>query len=129
MPVLSTVVLSDAANPIVNHSFVPNSSTNGKTQWVNPMASTLRGREILTIELKKPSTPTGAQRVHVTLGSPVETTVDGVTAVRYVNSSEIWFNWSSDGTKQSRLDHIAKIRDLLGEAVFLEAAADFVTFY
>lgn len=127
MPNIVPFVLADSA--AVNHTFSPIGASNGKAQWVNGASVTLRGREVLTIELKKPNSPNGAHRVHVTLGCPVETTVAGVTSVAHVNSFEGWFNFAQDGALVSRKDVLAKVRDLLGEAVFIEATTEATTYY
>lgn len=129
MPAISNIILDDAQSPVVQHTFEPIQVDNGKAQWADYSATTLLGRNILTIEVRKPTSKDAAHRVHISIGCPVEVTIDGVTSIDYVNSGEMWFNFAQRSTGATRKDVAALLADTLNDSSVKDVIERLVPFY
>lgn len=116
MPAMAPWSLSDSVPAVHTYGVVTTNGTTGR--WANKASITPLGWETLEIDVSAPSGGRTAYKVAVKGNDPVEATVSGVTTVVRNGSFDIRLNFSPDGTSTERLNTLAKLADLFGEATF-----------
>jgi hypothetical protein len=129
MPEVNSIVLADGKTTPVNHTFARFSVSGTVAKLINSAATTLIGREILTVETKQPVGRDGAHRIRIGLGMPVEATGDDGVVVSHVSSGEVILNLSQRSTAQERLDLLAILANALASTEVTAAVENVEPFY
>lgn len=114
MPQLQPVVLKDAANPQVEHSFKPREISGGVTTLVESTGIPLADRRI-TMSLTRNSN--GRIKPVIKFSFPVvdDAVVNGVSrpTILRTNYAEVNFNFDSSSTARERDDLATMVKEIL----------------
>lgn len=116
MPAIGNIVINDAAATPLAHTFAPVTTDGAIAKLANRTASTPKGFENLSVEMRAPQGSSTAYRLLIGFNDPVEATVDGAQVVVRNNSADIRVNFSPDSTLQERKDTLKLMANLLGHA-------------
>lgn len=116
MPAIGNIVLNDAAVSPLAHTFAPVTTDGATAKLANRTATSPKGFEQLSMELRAPSGSATAYRLLIGFNDPVEATVNGAQVVVRNNSADIRLNFSPDSTLQERKDTLKMMAELLAHA-------------
>lgn len=122
MPAIADISILDAATTPVAHVFAPVSTDGSKAELANRAASIPGGFEKLTLEMKAPTSSTGAYRLNWAFTYPVVAAVNGVDTVVSSNSANGTINFSQSSTAQKRKDIVKMISGLFAHATVVTMA-------
>lgn len=118
MPALASIAVLDGATTPATHTFTEETTNGRLASWNNEAATTLAGRERLTVEVVRPQSASGAYRHSTILLDPVLATVDGVDKVVRFVKIEMTIHASQESTEQEKKDSIAMFANILDNASF-----------
>lgn len=114
MPAITALTINDGATTPVAHTFSPVSTNGSKAEFADRSSATMAGFRVISDELRKPASPTGAWRRIIGYMFPVEAVVDGKTVVVDYDSAQVIFNFSQTSTDQRRKDAHAYVNNHIG---------------
>lgn len=115
MPAIGSIAVADSVP--ATHTFAPVTTDGSLAKLANRASGlTPSGWELLNIEVRVPSVPTGAHKVIVTMYDPTEVTISGVTTLDKANSAKLEFNFSQKSTSVERLDVCTMFSNILANA-------------
>jgi hypothetical protein len=116
MPAIGNIVLNDAEGTPVAHTFAPVTTDGATAKLANRSASTPKGFETLSLEMRAPQGQATAYRLLIGFNDPVEATVDGSQVVVRNNSGDLRLNFSPESTAQERKNSLKMLSNLLNHA-------------
>lgn len=119
MPALASITVADAMGTPVNHTFVPVTTDGSMAKYANRAATTPKGYETLSIEVRNPTSPQAAYRTILKGNFPTEVTVDGQIVIDHQSSFEIVINSAQLSTAQERKNHLKMLSNLLAHATLV----------
>jgi hypothetical protein len=129
MPAIGNIVVNDAKGTPVAHTYAPVTTDGTLARLANRAATTPAGFETLQVDLRQPTSTTGAYRLSVKANDPVTATVDGSDVVVRNSSCELTFNFSQMSTSQERLDLLKKMSNALNHATIVAVAQNVEPIY
>jgi hypothetical protein len=122
MPQMASIVINDAEATPVAHSLDPVTTDGSTARLANRSATTPRGFETLSVEVKQPAGNQTAYRILIGFNDPVEATVDGAQVVVRNCSADIRLNFGQDSTAQERKNLLKLMSNLLAHATIVSVA-------
>jgi hypothetical protein len=116
MPAIAAIAVADGAATPVTHTFTPRSTNGTVAEFSNNAASTIRGRETLSVEVVTPKSASGANRVLVSFIFPTTATVNGVETVVRSSKVDVAFNFAQDSIAQERKNARVMLANFLASA-------------
>lgn len=116
MPALGNIVINDAAATPLAHTFSPVTTDGAIARFANRSATTPKGYETLSLELRAPQGSAVTYRLIGGMNDPVEGTVDGAAVVLRNCSAEFKLNFSPESTAQERKDLLKMLSNLFAHA-------------
>lgn len=129
MPQLAALTLADGQNTPVNRTFSPVTSNGQKAEWSEKSSGIPSGFQGITLEIRRPTTATGAHRAIFGMNLPVVATVNGVPTVVRFNTAKLELNFSSASSEQERKDTLAFVKNFLSNASVATAITTLEPFY
>lgn len=124
MPAIGNIAITDAETSPVTHTFAPVTTDGSTGKLANRAATIPQGYETLSVELRQPTSVTGAYRLIAKMNDPVIATVNGSDAVVRNSSASLELNFSQLSTVQERKNLIKLLSNLLNHATFISMAGD-----
>lgn len=129
MPAIAALTVNDGATTPVAHTYSPVTTNGASAQFADRSAAVPSGQKTISHEIRRPATPTAAQRVLLGFNQPVENLIDGSTVVSRNSSAQVVFNFAPDSTLQERKDLLATVANSLGLAAVKTSVTDIEPFY
>lgn len=129
MPAISALSLADGQATPVTRTFEV-VTTNGRLADFEERSSTTPlGYKPLSIEVRKPASPSAAHRIIVDLKIPTTAVVNGTDVVARFSTAKLELNISQAATVAERKDLAAFVASLLANASFKNLVANVEPYY
>lgn len=128
MPQASTLTINDGASTPVAHLFTTVGVKDGIATFKNSSATTLSGREVLTVGLREGSATT-PPKVSIKLTIPVERIVDGMTVVTHQYFGDINFVISPGSSAAERKAYFGLLANVADNAQVRQCVENVESFY
>lgn len=130
MPAIAAIAIADGKVSPATHTFSPTTTNGQKGSLDNRSGPFPAAFENLTVEVVKPSSPTGAYRLTATLKLPITATdVGGVERVARFAKTDVTMHFSQESTEAERKDACALLSNLFANATMMDVVAKLEPLY
>lgn len=116
MPAFAAQTVNDGQGTPAAHTFSPHSIDRMKAEFRDRASTTSAGNRVITHEVRKPASATGADRTLLGFTFPVEVTADGITKVARTSSAQVVYNFAPDATDAEKADAVAYVQNYISLA-------------
>lgn len=116
MPAIAAITINDGAASPAAHTFNPVTTNGAKAEWADRSPGLPNAFLSISHEVRRPTTPTGAQRLILGFNFPVKATIEGVDTVVRNSSAQVTLNYAPDSTVAERKDVLAYVTNFLANA-------------
>lgn len=130
MPQITAIAIADGKASPATHTFSPTTTNGQKGILDNRSGPFPSAFENLTVEVIKPSSPTGAYRLTATMKLPVTATdtAGKESVVRFIKT-DVTMHFSQESTSAERKDACALLSNLFANATMKEVVEDLEPLY
>lgn len=129
MPAIAAITINDGASSPAAHTFAPVTTNGAQAEWADRSPASPAGFLTLRHEVRRPASPTGAQRVIISGNFPVMETVGGIATVTRNSSVKLEINFSNSSSEAERKDVLAYVKNFLANATVTTSITNIEPFY